>query len=240
MTRSEVQSCASLADLRDDRDMSELLAQVIPLAFGAAISPLLLIVQVFVLSGGHKPIVRASAVTVGAFASLAVFTLLLVLFFHGTTAATGGKSVSSAWVHFGAAFLLALLGVRNLRNRQVDSKNASRAQKMARARSLDFLAIGVVVMILNVTTLVLFAPAVHDIVSSTVSTTDRVIAYTLLVVISLLPLLIPLIATVAMGSNSVAFLAKLNEFVTKHNAVINACVCFGFAAYLLFSGLRVL
>lgn len=220
--------------------MSDLLAHVIPLALGAAISPLLLIVQVYVLSGGRQPIIRALSVTVGALIALGGFTLILVFFFHGTSALSGGKSTTSAYIHFGAALLLLLLGLRNLKNRDKDSSSANRAKKIADARSSTFLVVGIVIMLFNVTSLVLIAPAIHDIEAASVSTSDKVLAYILLMVIALLPLAAPLIVTVAMGSKSAPFLAKLNQFVTDHNAVINACVCFGFAVYLLVNGVLAL
>ncbi len=62
----------------------------------------------------------------------------------------------------------------------------------------------------------------------------KIIAYCLLFLITMLPLLVPLAIAVAMGPHAAEFLAKLNVFVTRHNATISAVVCFGFAIYIAY------
>lgn len=213
--------------------MQDLLSHMLPLAFGAAISPMLLVVQVLVLSGKNKPISRSIAVTVGAGVMLLGLSLAFITLLNGFGQTPPGQkpSVGVEVVRGVAVVLLVFLGVRNLMH-QDRPPNTKRAEKLEDAKLSAFIGVGLVVMLTNVTTLVLFAPALHMIMRAPVTETDKVIAYCLLFVITMLPLLVPLGIAVAMGSHAEGFLSKLNVFVTKHNAVISAVVCFGFAVYI--------
>lgn len=213
--------------------MNGLLAHVLPLAVGAAISPMLLVVQVLVLSGKHKPVSRAVGVTVGAGVVLLGLSLAFATLLKGFGQdPTGGKpSLTMEIIRVLAALLLLFLGIRNIANRH-RPPNASRANRFAEAKWREFVAVGMLVMVTNISTLVIFAPALHMIVAAPVSNVDKAITYCLLFLITMAPLLIPLGATVALGAKAKPWLARLNEFVTRHNATISAIVCFGFAAYL--------
>lgn len=215
--------------------MQNLLSHMLPLAFGAAISPMLLVVQVLVLSGKNKPISRSVAVTVGAGIMLLGLSLAFATLLNGFGQTPSGQkpSVGVEIVRGVAVALLVFLGVRNLMHRD-RPPNTKRAEKLEDAKLLAFFGAGLVVMLTNVTTLVLFAPALHMILGSTVSETDKIIAYCLLFLITMLPLLVPLAIAVAMGPHAAEFLAKLNVFVTRHNATISAVVCFGFAIYIAY------
>lgn len=207
---------------------------MLPLAFGAAISPILLVAIVFILSGKTKPLSRSFAFLLGASITLGgvttVFLLLVKAPIGPGDSSSGSDAVSTALRGFAALILLGL-GVRNLRHRG-EPPNKKRAERIQGSKTRAFVVIGLVVMLSNVTTLVLYIPALHMISSSNISDTDQAIALILLFTITMLPLLIPLAVTLAAGPKSGPMLANLNQFVTKHNAVINATVCFGFAAYL--------
>jgi hypothetical protein len=56
--------------------MAALLASVLPLAIGAAISPTLLALQLVVLTGATKPLARAWVVAVGSALVLATYSVL--------------------------------------------------------------------------------------------------------------------------------------------------------------------
>lgn len=213
--------------------MNSLLAHILPLALGAAISPMLLVVQVLVLSGKNKPISRAVAVTVGAGIMLLGLSLAFITLLNGFGQTPPGDEPSAATesVRGIAAIILVILGIRNLMHRD-RPPNTTRAKKLAQAKWRDYVAVGVIVMLTNVTTLVLFAPALHIVMNAQVSQPDKIIAYCVLFAITMAPLLIPLLIALAMGKKGAQFLSKLNIFVTKHNAVISAVVCFGFAVYI--------
>lgn len=213
--------------------MNSLLTHMLPLAFGAAISPMLLVVQMLVLSGKNKPISRSVAVTIGAGIMLLGLSLAFATLLNSFGQTPTGEKPSFAVeaVRGLAVLLLIFLGVRNLMHRD-RPPNTARAEKLAEAKWRTYVGVGVVIMLTNVTTLVLFAPALHMIMHADVSQTDKLIAYGLLFFITMLPLLLPLGIALAMGRNAERFLSKLNAFVTKHNAVISAVVCFGFAIYI--------
>ena len=213
--------------------MNDLLTHLLPLAIGAAVSPLLLVIQILVLSGKNKPISRAVGVAVGAgvmLLGLSLAFLTLLSGFGQTPAGVKPDDVTEG-LRIATSIILVVLGFRNLAQRG-RPPNTARAEKLEDAKWRAFVAVGLIIMLTNITTLVLFAPALHLITQAPVSKTDQIIAYAILFCITMLPLLLPLAVTVAMGKNAGKFLAKLHLFVTKHNAVISATVCFAFAVYL--------
>lgn len=215
--------------------MNGLLAHVLPLAVGAAISPTLLVVQVLILSGKHKPVSRAVGVAVGAGVVLLGLSLAFATLLTGFGQTPSGEkpSLVSEIIRVVAALLLLFLGIRSVANRK-RPPNTARAQRFAEAKWREFVAVGMVIMITNISTLVLFAPALHMIVTAPVPEVDKAIAYCVLFLITMAPLLVPLGAAVALGDRAKPWLARLNAFVTRHNATISAIVCFGFAAYLIY------
>lgn len=64
-------------------------------------------------------------------------------------------------------------------------------------------------MLTNVTTLVLFAPALHMIVAAPIPTGEKFLAYLLLFAITMSPLLLPLAVAVAMGKKAEPVLSSL-------------------------------
>jgi threonine/homoserine/homoserine lactone efflux protein len=140
---------------------------VLPLALGAAVSPALLTLQVLVLTGRTAPRRRAWAVVVGAVAVVLVymvlaFTLLSRLSDHGS----GHPSSAEAWGKIVCGVLLLLLAVRELLpartpGERATRRGAARAERLKHAGPGVFVGIGALGMVTNVSTLVLFFPAVH-------------------------------------------------------------------------------
>jgi hypothetical protein len=94
------------------------------------------------------------------------------------------------------------------------------------------LLLGGALMISNVTTTVLFIPAIHDVGVSDVETADQALAIALVIAITAIPAFAPPLAVSLLGARADALLARLNDFTTRHRRGINAGICFMFAAFL--------
>jgi len=221
--------------------VGRLIAEVLPLALGAAVSPAVLTVQLLVLSGPKSAIARAWAVVLGAATTLLVYSVL------GTTILrnvgehhAGNPSPASGWIKLLAAVLLLALAARTLSKRPTaaDAHPHRIAVKLTDAGLTFFVGIGIVAMLTNFTTLVLYLPALHEIAHSTVSVAGRVAVFAMLFLITLIPAYTPPLSASLMGSRSAPVLARLNRFTTLHQRQINAGICLVFAAFLGWQGVH--
>jgi Sap, sulfolipid-1-addressing protein len=208
--------------------VGEVLGIVLPLAAGAAISPTVLTLQLLTLSHRTAPLARGWAIAAGYVAILAVETVLALVLAAGT----GGSDTSSeagAAVKLAFAIALALVGVRALR--QPPKPDAEETDGGGRRLS-RYLGLGMVLMVTNVTTTMLFVPAIHDVGISDLDTADKAVVVALVVAITAIPAVVPPLAVSLLGEHAKRTLAALNRFTTAHRRTINASICFGFAVFL--------
>ena len=215
--------------------------QVLPLALGAAVSPTVLMIELLILSGARSPKARAWAFVLGVVVVLLAAVLLFLTVLSQAPDANGGSPAASWRVVDGvAAALLAALGVRNLTPKKTPGeKHESRvASKLATAGLPFYLGIGSVTMLTNFSTLILLAPACHEITKSTEPVEVKAIATLVLVVIVLIPLVAPVLSMTLLGHRSDAVLASLNRAVSTHSRQINAGICFVLAALLAWKAIH--
>jgi hypothetical protein len=212
--------------------VSSLYASVLPFALGAAVSPTLLTLEFLILAGKAQPKVRAWFFVIGASVVLVAFGLVCVSVLGKASDANGGP-VSPWTIAIDAIVILLLvaLGIRELRHKKPATEQPSRLRRYAAtAKAPVFLGVGALAMLGNFSTLVLYIPAVHIITRSSDSTSTKVGAGVMLLVITLLPLWLPVLAVSIVGHRSDPLLAKVNAFTTKYQRQVNAGICFVFAA----------
>ena len=192
---------------------------------------MLLVVQVLTLTGKSKPIQRAAALTAGAALTLAIITVLLLTIASGLDIGTKHQvDPASAIIKGVCALALLGLGIRNLAHRRhASGRNMDR---LAAAKTRAFFAAGLVGMLTNVTSLVLYIPAMHIAYNAPVPGADKTVAILIMFLFTMVPLLVPLTIAVAMGPKADTVLGAMNRFVAQHSADINAGLCFVFAIYL--------
>ncbi len=220
--------------------MAALLVSVLPLALGAAVSPTLLALQLLVLTGASKPLARAWALAAGSALVLAAFALLgLTLLNHLRPAEHDHHSVRGAVILFIAAGLLAALAVRSLRRRPMPAdKHTSRtAGLLETAPTYWFVGAGAIGMVLNFSTLLLFLPALHEITRSAADVPAKSVAFALLYVITLLPVLAPVGLVTVLGERATPALHATRTFVAGHSRQIGIVIELVFAAYLTVKGI---
>jgi hypothetical protein len=213
--------------------MGSLLGLVLPLAAGAAVSPTLLAVQLVTLSRRTRPLARSWAVAAGAASVLAGFAVTALLLAKSTG---GSKSPSeaSAIVKLAAAALLVALGTRTL----VRGPRPTKPERLGPHPFRQAVLLGAALMLTNFSTIALFFPAIHAIGISTVALAGKVLAFVLLYLITLLPVLIPPLAVTVLGQRATPALGALNRFFVRHHRSVDAGICFVFAALLAIAGLH--
>lgn len=218
--------------------MSSLLAIVVPLALGAAISPTLFALEVLVLSGRHHPVARAWAVTGGATIVLIAFSALGLTLLKNLHSGHN-HSPADASIDLAAGVLLTLLAARALHPRKTaaESHNDRTQKRLSDRPTILFAGVGALGMLLNFSTLLLFLPALHEISRSSVSLADKAVTWLILVVITLLPVLIPITLVMVMGPRASPLLDRLHTFVGRHSRQITVTIELLFAVVLIWKGI---
>lgn len=207
--------------------MGELLGIVVPLAAGAAISPTTLALQLFVLSRKTAPLARAWAIAAGY--ALVLLVEMAIAFAFAASGPGGSTSKPEAWLKLACAVGLALLGVVALRRPPKPRKVRAESSNPALGR---YLAIGIVLMATNVTTVALYLPAMHHVGVSDVGPLAQALAAVVVLTITLIPAVAPPLAMTLAGDRAGAALDRLSDFCSRHSQAIDVSVCFGFAIFL--------
>jgi hypothetical protein len=219
--------------------MAALLASVLPLAVGAAVSPTLLALQLVVLTGTTKPLARAWALAAGAALVLAAFSILgLTVLDRLHPDRRGHASLRDAVIMFIAAGLLAALAVRSLLTRPTAAEQQSRrtSGRLQGAPTPWFVGVGALGMVVNFSTLVLFLPALREITRSSADLFDRSVTFAVLFLVTLLPVLAPAGLVTVLGARADPVLATTHRFVTRHARRIGIGIEVVFAVYLAVKG----
>jgi threonine/homoserine/homoserine lactone efflux protein len=214
------------------------LGAAIPLALGAAISPTVLIANLLVLSSPQKPRARGLAFAAGCFVVLLVIGVLALTVLHAAADNRGKDAPLFGWIDIGFALLLALVGLRSLVRPPKTKSESDRAGRLANAPTYDYLVFGVVMMLTNVTTLMLFIPAMKDIAVADASITAKAGVAVIVFLVTSLVVWVPLVLDLAAPHTAGRVLGGLNRFLSLHQRSVGIVVAFGFAVYLAAKGLR--
>jgi Sap, sulfolipid-1-addressing protein len=98
--------------------------------------------------------------------------------------------------------------------------------------------LGLVMMLTNFTSLMLYLPAMKDLARSGDPTSDKIVVAVVALLITSLAATLPLALRIVAPGPAATVLAGVNGFVTKHQRSIVVIVSFVFGAYLLTRGLH--
>ena len=212
--------------------VSHLWAVVIPLALGAAISPLLFTLQLATLTGPRR-IARGLAVTLGAAVPVVVVSVAVLLFGRAvelpkaSPAVLGGIDLALAAVLFGLVIRALVVGPKPA----VDDpppKNASVGRSFG---------LGLAAMTTNVSTFALLIPAMKLVAEDDISVPERAFVAGVIVLIVLLPALLPLVLTLIMPTTSGRVLSAIGSWLARHHRTLGVVVGLGFGIFLTLHGL---
>jgi hypothetical protein len=205
-----------------------LLAQTIPLALAAAISPVLFLLQLTTLTG-PRPVARGTALALGSALPLALVSAAAV--FAGSSSALPKDSTIKAALDLGLGAVLLALGLRSvLRMPAAPKPKPARDPSLRRAFLL-----GVAGMATNVSTFALYIPALKLIAASHVGDVGKGLAGLVVFVVTLAFVLVPLALTVlAPGSERV--LGAIGGWMSAHRRAIQVVLTLGFGIWLAAKG----
>ena len=204
----------------------ELYGRLLPLAIGAAISPMVLLFQLINLSSPRRALARSAAFLLGC-----AVVVLLWLLCAGWIASLlppsqrGPDPIAAAFDGL-FALLLCALGQRILQQPRPDVPKPARPGLMAPALS------GLALMGCNLSSLVLFLPAIQDITRAALQGTAWWCAALLVLLLTLLPAWFPPLFVLLLGARGRTGLARLSCWVVPRQRGINASVCFVLALLL--------
>ncbi len=216
--------------------MGSLLAQVVPLAAGAAVSPGLLALQMLNLSRPTAPMARAWSVLAGAAAVVALVSIGS-LFVTVGLGDLGRNEALRDVVRLVAAVVLVGVAAYELRQpAQPPERHAERPDADRRRGGLYTTSAGLGAALIA-PNMALYVPAAHEIARSGVSAPGKLGALVVCAAIALVAVAGPPVAVSLLGDRARPALAALNRFVTRNSRVVTIVACLGFAVYLTTTGI---
>lgn len=213
--------------------MSSLIAETVPLALAAAISPVLFLLQLNTLTGA-RPIARGAALLAGAAVVLIVVSSLGVAL--GNTSFNTNDTLQ-AWIKIGFGVLLMLVGLRALLRPPKPKKTDPDEKPKGIGRS--FLA-GAGGMASNITTFALYIPALVLIAGSDIPAGQRALVALIILLITLSIAWVPLLAAIVVPGATTRWLPALGDWMTRNDRWIQVALGFGFGLLLLANGIDAL
>ena len=219
--------------------MGDLLAQVLPLALGAAVSPTALAAAVVVMASRTRPVARGAMFVLGFVGVLAVFTFLgLTVLAQATPHVTPASRRISGTVDLVLGIVLLAFGLRELLLRATPSPDPAADTRAPKGTGLTAaLALGAVLMLTNFTSLVLYLPALQDVHRAPTTGSTKALVVAVLFGFTALPVLVPFVGRIVAPGATGRALAHLGGFMTEHRRGVTVIVAGVFGTYLLVRGL---
>ena len=215
--------------------MSHLVLQILPLACGAAIIPTLLMIAVLSLSSPVTPLRCGWAVVAGSVLALSVYTVVGLLI--GSAFHHSQHKIIDEVIAFAAAALLAGLAFRQYLSLGKPAKGKSLAQRLNQTSPRAYFVAGMATMFVNITSIVLFLPAIRDISKSNAGLGSCVVALAVLFLFLQLPVVVPVGVISVLGKRAMPLLAKLHHDITTYTVQITIGVEIFFFFYFFIKGI---
>jgi hypothetical protein len=218
--------------------VGELLSKVVPLSIGAALSPTMLALLLVVLSG-KRSVARATSFVLGVLLVFAGLTVLGLLVSHSSHTSPSRTDVTRA-VDVMAGVLLVLLAVGTLLRGLLKEPGVPSAEPPTAGRDPGLLSaflLGVVIMTTNISTILLYLPAMRAISAARVTDPDKVVAVAVALLITLLPVMVIYLLAVLVPTYSKPLLERMHGFIDRHQRTIGIVVELVFGVYLVLKGL---
>lgn len=232
--------------------MRSTLLEVLPLALGGAISPVILLLQLATLASRSHRVGRSLIVLASNVLVVVVIIAVVAIGDHRmSSGATPDATMSAvgAWIRIVLAVLLAATALRlAVERREARRSGASAASDPPPTddgadqplRPLRYFVVGLGAMVSNATTIVLLIPAAHTVAIARLGVASSLVLYAIVTVIVLVPSYAPLLAFVAMGRRGPELMGRFGDWLREHNREIGIVVSIGFAIYLGWTGFSAL
>lgn len=214
--------------------MSALLVKLIPLALGAALSPVILAAVVLILGSPVRPRLRIAAFGAGALTVLVLVGIGGLLVFTHTVSRAAHRSEAEAAVDLALGLVLLALAARAALRGPAPLRPAHSSSK--RTGVAATLGLGVAMMATNLSTLVLFLGALKEIDAAKVGPGNEAVALTVLIAIAMTPIWLPITIYQVAPQSFQHILGRVGTFTKSHKRAISLAVFTAFGLYLLLKG----
>ncbi len=205
-----------------------LLSQTLPFALLACLSPVLILVEIVILSSKKHAVSNALRYVLGA--SIVLFLLGALFFssFNSVASKSAQPNVYFAIADFVFAGLLLLLLF----------KPASRKKKKLKAPKSKwaYYSLGGLMMLTNVSSLIPYAAMVKFLAQHKSMGAEVLAIFVLNTLIVLLPIVLPVLYCLVLPKNATSFLKSLQDFMNKYNHRITQVFLVVISIYLLYHG----
>ncbi|PZV04099.1 MAG: hypothetical protein DCF23_07355 [Cyanobium sp.] len=224
-------------------DLTSLALKVLPLALGAAVSPLVLVGQMVTLSQGGAGLRPGWSYAAGTAVVVALWLALGLAVGAALPPHPSGPDPVSAGLHLMLALVLVAIGARILSRSAApaEANTAPPPPVSAGGHTLRHaFLLGLGAMAANLTSLVLVLPASEMLSRSSLPGGAKALLVLAVALITLLPSLVPPLALALAGASGRRALERFSAWSEAHQRQITASLCFGFALLLAWSGLGLL
>ncbi len=206
--------------------MSDFLA-IWPFIIGAAVSPVVLVMTIYILSLPRDPIQKSVMLLLGAAVSITIISFVV---FYSTTIQPNPSPNKDLLPHVIIGLLLLFLAYGIYHRGPARHKDDSKSKKHG---PLGYIVLGVLLMITNFTTIaMLFEIAISIRAHSIVGTAKN--TYLLASIFSsLAPVFIPILIVLVSGSHRKQILAKLSGVMKKYGHIVTSVFIAILGAYSL-------
>ena len=217
--------------------MSDLLPQLIVLAFGGSIAPPLLLLTTLFL-GSRRPLPNATALGLGYFATCMAIGIAGLTFFGGAAGAGGVASTVDRVISATVGGLLIALGLRSLFNApDPDAQPPRWMESISSVTPAKAFGFGMALFPIQVKNLAIFVACVNLIATANLGPQGSTVALVLVLLVFAIPVVVLIGLYAAVPNRASEVLGSLRAWMEKHNRVITVVLCFVFGAFFLIRGL---
>lgn len=219
--------------------MGELLANLIPLAIGLAISPIPIIAVILMLSS-KKAVVNAIVFDAAwLFAIIGTSAVVLLCFGSESISGSRGAGTASDIVHLAfGVLLLALAAKRFMQKRKgVPDKQPKLLASIETIKPLEAMLFGFAMVVLNPKNLVILLSALAQVVQQGASTGTNIAVIAIFTLIASAGVLLPLAVYVLFRKKSATILSSWKTWLTEHNNTVMMYLLLVLGVVLLIKGI---
>lgn len=203
-----------------------------PLGLGAAVSPIVFVASVTVMTG-QGPLRRGLLFGLGL--SLPLLAISASIFAFGAAISLPHASqASKAWIDVGLGAVLIALAIRSAAQGAAPVDQPQPEQPGGIRRPV---LVGVGAMATNVTTIALYVPAMKLIAESSLPGDEEVLAAAIVLVLTLALVLLPLAIVAVAPRAAERILQAAGAWLAAHRHKLGVIILLGFGALLLAKGI---
>ncbi len=216
-----------------------LLTQIIPLAFGAAVSPTALMGIILLLSISKRPKISGIGYYAGSILMVVIVLGVGFVLGNGVSSVTPHPNPLLAAIDLILGVILFVMGIIRIFRPQKSPKhrfNGEHPDSSSLSVFLKGLSFGFVMFFINFSTTLIVLEAGKLIATASAPITGKVIVSLILILITLLVCEVPLLIYFLLPGRSDKILSKINVWMQKNGHILMGLVILAIGLYLLWIG----